>query len=135
MVVVVPEHQVCRQCGTCCERWGWGQKGIVEDLLPWLEQNRRDILQHVAIRLSDGRRISGTALSREDLPRIARISYWQDPSGRMMRKCPFFRRDAEGLALCGIHELKPRVCREFAPWTWQNNEFYGSCPACREKAP
>lgn len=134
-VNIVPEHQVCRQCGICCERWGWDQKGIIEDLLPWLENNRTDILQHVAIRLSDGSRVSGTGLTANDLPRIIRIYYWQDTSGRKMRECPFFRRDEEGRALCGIHDLKPRVCREFTPWTWQNHEFYGNCPACREKAP
>ncbi|NYT07612.1 MAG: YkgJ family cysteine cluster protein [Methanomicrobiales archaeon] len=132
---ITTEDQVCVQCGICCVRWGWDQKGIVDDLLPWLETNRTDILQHVAIRLSNGKRVSGTDITAGDLSRIVRIYYWQDTAGRKMRECPFFRRNDEGKARCGIHDVKPRVCREFTPWTWQNNEFYGNCPACREKAP
>jgi Fe-S-cluster containining protein len=134
-MIIEPGQQVCRQCGRCCERWGWGQEGIVEDLLPWLEQDRTDILQHVAISLSDGSRISGRDLLTEELARIVRISYWQDTSGRMTRKCPFFGRDTGGLSLCTIHDVRPRVCREFTPWNWQNTEFYGNCPACRDKSP
>ncbi len=129
------EEQDCLQCGKCCERWGWGQKGVIEDIIPWLREGRDDILRHIAIRFSDGKRVSGNELSAGDLPRIARISYWQDPGGGMLRECPFFGRSADGKARCRIHAVKPRVCREFTPWNWLNNEFYGSCPACRDKAP
>jgi Fe-S-cluster containining protein len=128
-------YQDCLQCGKCCERWGWGQKGIIDDLIPWLAGNRHDILRHVSIRLSNGRWVSGSAVSSEDLPRISRIRFWQDPDGRSLRECPFFARSGDGKARCGIHDVKPRVCREFTPWNWQNNEFYGNCPACREKTP
>lgn len=127
--------QDCLQCGKCCERWGWGQKGVVEDLIPWLEGDRQDILRHVSIRFSDGRWVSGNTISAEDLSRISRISYWQDPAGRRMRECPFFSRSGEGKARCRIHDVKPAVCRSFTPWNWENNEFYGNCPACREKTP
>ncbi len=128
-------HQDCLQCGKCCQRWGWGQKGIVEDLIPWLEEDRRDILQHVEIRFTNGTRVSGREITPADLPRILSIRYWQDTGGRLLRECPFFSRDENGTALCAIHDVKPRVCREFTPWTWQNHEFYGSCPACRDKNP
>ncbi len=127
--------QDCQQCGRCCERWGWGQKGIPEDLLPWLTSHRRDILQHVSIRYSDGTWASGSKLTAEDLPRVAQIRYWQDPGGRPLHHCPFLRRSADGKARCGIHDCKPAVCQEFTPWTWKNHEFYGNCPACQEKAP
>jgi Fe-S-cluster containining protein len=131
---MIPE-QDCLQCGRCCERWGWGQKGIVEDLIPWLDKHRQDILQHVSIHFSDGSKVNGTTLSVDDLPRIARIRYWQDSDGRELRRCPFFRRSDDGRSWCGIHDVKPRVCREFTPWKWKNLEYYGSCPACRDKAP
>jgi Fe-S-cluster containining protein len=52
-----------------------------------------------------------------------------------LRRCPFFWRSEDGKSWCSIHELKPRVCREFTPWNWKNLEYYGSCPACRDKAP
>jgi Fe-S-cluster containining protein len=132
---VVNTDQDCLQCGKCCERWGWGQKGIVEDLIPWLEEHRRDILQHVSIRFSDRSSVSGITITAGDLPRITSIRYWQDTRGRALRHCPFFMRGDDGRALCAIHRVKPRVCREFTPWTWQNHEFFGSCPACRDKAP
>jgi Fe-S-cluster containining protein len=134
-VISVNNDQECLRCGKCCERWGYGQKGVVEDLVPWIDNGRKDILRHVAVRLSDGKRCGGDELAATDLSRIVRISYWQDPSGRKLRKCPFFGRSAGGKAMCGIHGVKPRVCREFNPWNWVNNEFYGSCPACRDKAP
>ena len=72
-VNTVSSDQVCLQCGKCCERWGWDQKGIVEDLIPWLEKSRTDILQHVTIRFSDGTRVSGSDITAGDLPRIVRI--------------------------------------------------------------
>jgi Fe-S-cluster containining protein len=74
-------------------------------------------------------------VSAGDLPRIVRISYWHGPGGRVLKKCPFFGRSVDGKARCKIHDVKPRVCREFTPWNWANNEFYGNCPACRDKAP
>ena len=134
-VLAVTAQQDCIQCGICCERWGWNQKGIAGDLIPWIEQDRKDILRHVAIHFRDGRKTSGTDIRMQDLDRIARIYYWQEPSGKAMRKCPFFRRSEDGKAWCGIHTVKPRVCRDFTPWNWTNLEYYGSCPACREKAP
>jgi Fe-S-cluster containining protein len=126
--------QNCLQCGRCCERWGWGQKGIREDLIPWMEENRKDILCHVIVWLEKGKRVSGNTITKADLPRITRIRYWQDSSGGELHYCPFLRRTDEGKARCGIHDCKPAICREFTPWTWQNHEFYGNCPACREKA-
>ncbi len=127
-------EQTCLRCGRCCERWGWGQKGIPEDLLPWLEHNRQDILSHVMVWLTGGRRVSGSDITPEDFPRIERIRYWQDSSGMEIHFCPFLKRSEDHKALCGIHACKPAVCRGFTPWTWQNHEFYGNCSACREKS-
>ena len=135
MTAPMPPGQDCLQCGRCCERWGWGQKGIAEDLIPWLTSGRQDILRHVSFLLDDGTKLSGTSLSIADLPRIARIRYWQDPEGKELRYCPFFWRSDDGRSWCRIHDVKPRVCREFTPWNWKNLDYYGSCPACRDKAP
>jgi Fe-S-cluster containining protein len=126
--------QECLQCGRCCERWGWGQRGIPADIVPWLADNRQDILGHVMIWFSDGSRVNGCHVTEADLPRIARVRYWQDTGGRELRYCPFLRRSPDNRAWCGIHDCKPAVCRGFTPWTWQNHEFYGNCPACREKS-
>lgn len=131
----VTSDQECQQCGRCCERWGWGQNGIVEDLIPWLTSNRQDILRHVSIRYSDGSRSSGSTVSDENLLHVFRIRYWQDTEGTLLHHCPFLWRSKDGKAMCAIHDCKPAVCRGFTPWTWQNHEFYGNCPACRERTP
>jgi Fe-S-cluster containining protein len=126
--------QACLQCGRCCERWGWGQKGVPSDLIPWITGNRLDILRHVMIWFGDGTRRNGQDVTEADLLRVIKVRYWQDSVGKELRHCPFLNRSADGRAWCGIHECKPAVCREFRPWTWQNHEFYGNCPACREKS-
>jgi len=79
--------QDCQQCGKCCEKWGWDQNGILEDLIPWIEGRRYDILRHVSVILA-GKRVNGAVVLVEDFPRIVRIYYWVDPSGN---KLPIFR--------------------------------------------
>jgi len=128
-------EQDCRQCGRCCEKWGWGQKGIPEDLLPWLRDNRQDILRHVAIKLRDGRRLNGCDLTPADLPAVVRIDYWVDPEGRSLTACPFFFRDDEGKVWCRIHNAKPAVCIGFTPWNEGIRDYALNCPACRNSAP
>ncbi|HUU74856.1 MAG TPA: YkgJ family cysteine cluster protein [Methanoregulaceae archaeon] len=130
------EDQGCIQCGRCCERWGWNLQGIPEDLHPWITQNRQDILQHVSIRLKNRKRIKGSEISVDDFAFIARIRYWIKPNGRPPRYCPFFERREDGLAYCKIHDVKPKICRDFTPWDQKTIEFdFVKCPGCREKTP
>lgn len=126
--------QVCLQCGRCCERWGWGQKGLLSDLIPWLIADRKDILCHVMVWLEGGTRTNGEDVTHADLSRIIRVRYWQDAAGKELHNCPFLFRSDDGKAWCRINDCKPAVCREFTPWTWQNHEFYGNCPACKDKS-
>ncbi|MDD1673874.1 MAG: hypothetical protein LUP99_05650, partial [Methanomicrobiales archaeon] len=88
----------------------------------------------VSLAFSDGTWISANDISVADLSRIIGIHYWQDLKGKTLRTCPFFQRSADKKAWCAIHDCKPTVCREFTPWNWQNHEFAGNCPTCREKA-
>ena len=127
--------QDCKQCGRCCEKWGWGQKGVIGDLIPWITQGRRDILQHVGIRFADGTRKNGRELSLEDLPRVTRIDYWVSIQGRKIRYCPFFFRAEDGIAWCRIHGAKPEVCTRFTPWDEGIRDYALSCPACKDTAP
>jgi Fe-S-cluster containining protein len=127
--------QDCRQCGKCCEKWGWDQNGIVEDLIPWIAAGRKDILRHVLVRSAGGSWHTAEGLTAGDLPRIDRISYWVDPGGRKRRSCPFFERRDDGRVYCRIHDTKPAVCIGFAPWAevWHDYGLY--CPACRDTTP
>ena len=128
-------EQECRQCGRCCEKWGWDQNGTIGDIIPWIAGNRRDILQHVSLRFTDGRRCNGREISKGDLPLIARIYYWTAPDGRVLRHCPFFRRAGDGRVFCTIHAEKPAVCRSFTPWKEVIRDYALNCPACRDTAP
>jgi Fe-S-cluster containining protein len=123
------------QCGRCCEKWGWGQRGVTEDILPWILENRQDILQHVLIRFADGKRSTGRYLSEKDLPHVVRIDYWVDPDGRTLTYCPFFRRAEDGKVYCKIHNAKPEVCTGFTPWNEGIRNYALNCPACRNTAP
>jgi Fe-S-cluster containining protein len=131
----MPIQQECRQCGRCCEKWGWDQTGVIEDIIPWITDNRQDILQHVGIRFNDGTRKNGRELSEQDLPRVARIDYWVSAKGRKIRHCPFFFRGSDGKARCRIHDAKPEVCTSFTPWNEGIRDYALYCPACREIAP
>lgn len=129
------DRQDCLQCGRCCEKWGWDQKGTHEDLVPWIAAGRADILQHVGILFSDGRKTTGRDLSLGDLTRVTRIDYWVSPKGEKLRHCPFLFRAGDGKAYCRIHGSKPKVCTSFSPWKEGIRDYALACPACREDAP
>jgi len=132
---MVTENQDCRQCGKCCEKWGWDQKGIIEDIIPWLSENRRDILQHVSILLKDGTAIGGGVVLEEDLSRIASVYYWIGPDGKVLYHCPFYERRSDGKVYCRIHTAKPAVCQDFKPWKAVWHDYGLNCPACRDTSP
>jgi len=128
--------QYCKQCGRCCERWGWGQEGTADDLVPWVAGGRRDILVHVAVRLASGQWTRGDSIREEDISSVNRVLYWQDPDGRHLRSCPFLERRGDGLAACAIHSVRPGVCREYSPWNCTDGDYLQvKCPACNEMTP
>ena len=135
VVRILNPMQTCVQCGRCCEKWGWGQKGVTEDLIPWIRERRLDILQYVLVTLQDGRRCSARNISVEDLSAVVRIDYWVNTDGRMLTHCPFFRRAEDGKVYCKIHTAKPKVCIGFTPWNEGIRDYALNCPACRNSAP
>jgi Fe-S-cluster containining protein len=128
-------YQDCLQCGVCCEKWGWDQRGIPEDLVPWISGRRDDILQHVLLRFRDGTQRTGKGLRPEDLSAVDRIYYWVTPDGTTMTRCPFYDKRDDGKVYCGIHRVKPAVCTGFAPWAEVYHDYGLNCPACRDIAP
>jgi Fe-S-cluster containining protein len=131
----VPSDQTCAQCGRCCEKWGWGQKGVIEDLILWIEENRQDILQHVSLTLANKKKRNGRGISEKDLAGIIRIDYWVDPEGRTLTRCPFYLKAEDGKVYCKIHTAKPKVCIGFTPWNEGIRDYALNCPACRNTAP
>lgn len=131
----VSPDQFCVQCGRCCEKWGWGQKGVIEDLIPWISENRQDILKHVSVTFKGKKRRNAREITKNDLQGITRIDYWVSPEGRPLTHCPFYQKAADGKVYCGIHTAKPRVCIGFEPWTEGIRDYALNCPACRNTAP
>jgi Fe-S-cluster containining protein len=131
----VSRDQDCVQCGRCCEKWGWGQKGVIEDLVPWIQENRKDILRHVSVTLKGKKRCNGREITKNDLPKIVRIDYWVSPDGRALTHCPFYQKADDGKVYCAIHQAKPRVCIGFEPWNEGIRDYALNCPACRNTAP
>jgi len=127
--------QSCRQCGRCCEKWGWDQKGIPEDIIPWIRNNRTDILQHVAITFADGTITNGIGVTEQNIGTITGIRYWINPEGGFMSHCPFYQLRNDKKVYCGIRDVKPRVCIGFTPWDEGIRDYALSCPACRETSP
>ena len=127
--------QDCLQCGKCCEKWGWGQKGVIEDLIPWILAKQQDILEHVRIRFANGKQCTGCTIPEDDLPNIVRIDYWTDSNGRTITYCPFFWRRDDGKVYCKIHNTKPRVCIGFTPWNEGIRDYALECLACRNSSP
>jgi len=132
---IVPSDQECLQCGRCCEKWGWGQKGVIEDLIPWLKERRLDILQHVSVTFLGGKRCRGSDIAVEDLSVPVRIDYWVDTDGKKLTSCPFFYRAEDGKVYCRIHAAKPKICTGFTPWNEGIRDYALNCPACRNSAP
>jgi Fe-S-cluster containining protein len=128
-------EQYCKQCGKCCEKWGWDQKGIIEDVIPWFINDRKDILRHVSFQFNDGTRVNGTNISSSDFGRIISIDYWIEPNGKYLHNCPFFRRAENGKVYCRIHDMKPAVCQGFAPWAEIWHDYGLNCPACKDISP
>lgn len=87
-----PVHGRCLACGICCELYGGTLAAAPDDLERWRAEGRDDLLGHVS---PEG-------------------ELWIDPAtGRRLEGCPFLvKRDQES-SVCGIHETKPRICREY----------------------
>lgn len=75
--------------------------------------------------------------SEEDIKRIEMLGYRHMNFLRkgFLRKrdgiCMFYEK-RDGLAFCKIHEMKPRVCRDY-PFTVMRRDNLFSCPGLREK--
>lgn len=89
----------CRQCGVCCEMYSWHLKATDSDLARWRAEGRVDLLSMVN--------------------RLGWI--WVDPdSGERIDRCPFIEKDPDDLVFCGIHETKPKVCRDYPTLSHDN---------------
>jgi Fe-S-cluster containining protein len=91
----------CRQCGDCCKLLAYHDALTAADVKLWERTGRQDILEWVGVfRMIDG----------EPTYRI-----WVVPgTGKLAEQCPFLKRlPAENRWICRIHDVKPRICRDY----------------------
>ncbi len=82
----------CLCCGTCCEAFGGHLNATKRDMRRWKEEGREDILANVN-----------------------RLGWlWANPeTGKLFTRCPYLYRNEEEKVVCGIHDTKPDMCRDY----------------------
>ena len=95
------EGFACRQCGRCCRRLDYHNEITAEDVAHWKQLGRSDILDWVGVFQKDSQAV------------VYRI--WMKPGTRTFAEiCPFLQKiPAENRWVCGIHDVKPRICRQY----------------------
>ncbi|WP_241667312.1 YkgJ family cysteine cluster protein [Pseudodesulfovibrio senegalensis] len=98
----------CTRCGKCCRTLDFHRDCVAEDVQVWRDAGRNDILEWVH---RDGQ---------------GNLRIWYRPGTDLLAEiCPWLE-EAHGLWTCGIHELKPAVCRDY-PGT-RKHAFMTGCP-------
>lgn len=84
----------CLGCGDCCRAFSWHLKASERDLERWRKLGRDDLLA-----------------------RVNRLGWlWYDPQTKeRLSVCPYLIETAPDKAHCGIHEIKPDICRAYPP--------------------
>jgi len=126
------EEDPCEQCGLCCRIFGNTITPTHTNLYSWIEQGRTDILRHFSAFLEDGNRVNCSDLRPEDLGSVIRVEMLEPDSGTYPTVCPFLRRVTKNRYLCGIHAVKPEMCRNYQPWIW-GETYFGRCRALKTR--
>lgn len=86
------EEVSCLACGDCCREFSWHLRASPQDIERWREHGRDDLLA-----------------------RVNRLGWiWVDPQTKeRLPLCPFLVETGPDTAHCGIHEIKPDVCRAY----------------------
>lgn len=129
-----PDNQTeeCKQCGLCCRIFGNSVTPTVLNLYSWLEQGRTDILRYFFAAEEDGVWINCADLIPEDLGTVIRIEMRDPVTGEYLTVCPFLKRHGKETYFCGIHLVKPDMCRNYQPWIW-GETYFGRCKSLKER--
>jgi len=129
---VTEEQDECLQCGLCCKIFGDRISPTVENLYLWLECGRHDILRYFMACREGGQWVSCTSLAPSDLSEIHAVEMRDPETGGYLPVCPFLRRVSKSRCLCGIHAVKPEMCRNYQPLRW-GETYFNRCRALKEK--
>jgi len=96
-----PNGFICKQCGNCCINLNaFSTCAAEEDINQWKSAGRSDILEWVFF-----------------MPVGDSLVYdiWFNPNtGDEVQRCPWLRKlPQKDKYICRIHDLKPRLCREY----------------------
>jgi len=122
----------CLQCGLCCKIFGDKIYPTPENLYSWLVSGRDDILRFFVACREDGKWVPCTELVLSDLGDVRAVEMRDPDTGGYLAVCPFLRRVSKSRYLCGIHTMKPEMCRNYQPWIW-GETYFNRCRALKER--
>jgi len=126
------EDDECVQCGLCCKIFGDRISPTPENLYAWMRDGRDDALRYFAACLENGKWVRCTELAPEDLGNVHCIEMRDPVTGGYLPVCPFLRRVSKNRYLCGIHTIKPDMCRNYQPWIW-GETYFNRCRALKRR--
>lgn len=124
------DEEPCEQCGLCCRIFGPGIAPTPANLYAWMEEGRVDVLAWFVAFRENGEPVPCTKLLPEDLGDVIFTEMRDPATGDYVTVCPFLRRIEKTRYICGIHRVKPDMCRNYQPWVWGETAF-NRCPALR----
>lgn len=116
----------CEQCGLCCRIFGNSIIPTPMNIFGWIEQGRVDILRFFTAVKEDGSHVNCSKIPPDDLGSVVLIEMRDPETGQYMTVCPFLKRIRSDTYLCGIHAVKPDMCRSYQPWIW-GETYFGRC--------
>ena len=102
-----------------------------ENVYVWIDQGRTDILRWFIAFREHGNPVPCTDLTKDDLGGVVAFEMRDSKTGDYVTVCPFLRRVAKTRYLCGIHMVKPEMCRNYQPWIW-GETYFNRCPALKK---
>ena len=95
-----PSERICLRCGNCCGPYFALYVEEVDEKR-WQEEGRQDLLDRLEYERQRAGWDKDGPFNMETMER--------------MEKCVFLVRNEEGELVCGIHETKPLICRDYPP--------------------
>lgn len=125
------EDEPCEQCGLCCRIFGPDITPTVQNLYLWMEQGRTDILRWFVATMEDGISLNGDDLRPEELGTVVSVRMHHPEIGGYVTVCPFLQRVSKTRYRCGIHPVRPEMCRTYQPWVW-GETYFNRCQALKK---
>ncbi len=111
--ILMPNEDGCLMCGSCCGPYFSLYVGETDEEA-WAASGRQDLLDILE-------------WERDRVAWDERGPY-DSETGERLEKCRFLEKLPDGRALCGIHEAKPKICRDYPPGSSELCALFGKPP-------